>query len=247
MSIVFEPLKTKRAFELIVELLKDKIFAGEYHPGDQLPTEREMADMLQVSRPTVREAYRVLEILNFVEIKKGKDGGAYILEPTYHSLSYVLSDLLRLQNVSIDNLTEARLLLETDVIRLAVRRVEDNDITELEKWIVRGQEQLGAGQLANMENINFHLRLAEVTKNPILCIALSSIMNLLVIFLRALPVNWKVSQQITKEHYEILSALESRNEKLLLELMESHIRAINLRLSQLKEEDDNVLFGIMKG
>jgi len=117
----------------------------------------------------------------------------------------------------------------------------------LEKWILRGREQLGAGQVAIMENINFHLRLAEVTKNPILCIALSSIMSLLVIFLRALPVNCRVSQQITKEHYEILSALESKNEKLLLELMQSHIRAINLRLSQLKKEDDNVLFCIMKG
>lgn len=112
---------------------------------------------------------------------------------------------------------------------------------------MRGREQLGAGQVAIMENINFHLRLAEVTKNPILCIALSSIMSLLVIFLQALPVNWRVSQQITKEHYEILSTLESKNEKLLLELMQSHIRAINLRLSQLKKEDDNVLFCIMKG
>ncbi|MGV7223586.1 MAG: FadR/GntR family transcriptional regulator [Nitrospinales bacterium] len=112
---------------------------------------------------------------------------------------------MQLQNVSIENLTEARILLETDVIRLAVRRVEDNDIEELEKWILRGGEQLGAGQLAIMENINFHLRLAEVTKNPILCIALSSIMNLLVIFFRALPINWKVSQQVTKEHYEMRS------------------------------------------
>ncbi|MEW5722413.1 MAG: FCD domain-containing protein [Thermodesulfobacteriota bacterium] len=233
MAIGFEPLKTKRAFELIVELLKDKIFAGEYRSGDQLPTEREMAEQLQVSRPTVREAYRALELLNIVEIKRGKEGGAFILEPTYHSLSRVLSDLLRLQNVSLDDLTEARLLLEKDILRLAVSMVTDHDLSEIETWITRGVMRLDQGELATQENINFHLRLAEAAGNPILCLALASVMDLLAIFLRALPVNLEISRQVTREHYEILSALKVRDESRLGEVMEKHIRAINVRLSRL--------------
>ena len=114
-TLPLDRVKVRRTFEVIVDLIKDRIFSGEYRPGDRLPAEREAAERLGVGRPAVREAYRALEMVGIVQIRKGKQGGAFIVERDRRTVTETLSDLIRLREVRISELTEARMVLETRV------------------------------------------------------------------------------------------------------------------------------------
>ena len=74
-SVEFEPRQTKRAFEHIVEQIRNRIYKGLLKPGDRLPSERELAEQFHTARLPVREAFRVLEESGLIHIKKGKMGG----------------------------------------------------------------------------------------------------------------------------------------------------------------------------
>ncbi len=76
----FEPRQTKRAFEHISEQIRNLVYTGAIKPGERLPSERELAEQFQTGRLAVREAFRVLEQMGLVYIRKGKTGGAYIGE-----------------------------------------------------------------------------------------------------------------------------------------------------------------------
>lgn len=235
MDVPFKPLKTRRTFELIVEMIKEKIFAGEYCSGDRLPTERDLAEMLEVSRPTVREAYRALELFGIIEVRKGKEGGAFILEPNHASLTRTISDLLRLGRVRLTDLTEARLCLEKDVVELAVGKATPNDIKRLRVWIDKAFEKIQAGIPASEENVAFHLCFAEIAGNPVLLMLLNSVMDLLLLFIKALNTDVETSRQVAQEHYDIVASLEEGDLERLTEVMDRHIRSSNRRL-ELREK-----------
>ncbi|MDE2166993.1 MAG: FadR family transcriptional regulator [Alphaproteobacteria bacterium] len=232
----FESIKAKRTFELIADVLKDRIFAGQYRPGDRLPAEREMAEMLAVGRPAVREAYRALELIGIVEVRKGKEGGAFIREPDYRSVTRSLTDLVRLRHVSLADLTEARLMLEKTVAELAMKRVVAGDLVALNGWIDRAIAKLDVGLSAADENIGFHIRLAEISGNPVLVMVLSSIMDLLAVVLRALGSDRKHSREVAEDHHAIVTALKTREFARLWPVMERHIRASNERLTALAKK-----------
>ena len=76
MTIVFEPIRPKKISEEIVDQIKSLISKGDLKPGDRIPSERELAVMLGVSRPSVREAIMVLDAMGFLEARQG--GGTYV-------------------------------------------------------------------------------------------------------------------------------------------------------------------------
>ena len=77
---MFEAAKSNKISAQIVEQIRKAIFEGNLKPGDKLPSEKELLDTFQVSRATLREALRSLEVLGFLEIKKGASGGAFVVE-----------------------------------------------------------------------------------------------------------------------------------------------------------------------
>src|SRR5689334_1123222 len=76
----FRPIKTRRIFEEICDAIRARLISGELKAGDRLPSERELSEMLDVSRTALREAIRSLEIAGIVEMKKGSRGGAFITQ-----------------------------------------------------------------------------------------------------------------------------------------------------------------------
>ena len=78
-SLPFKPIRTKRAFEEVCDQIREEIQSGNLAPGDKLPSERELAEQFHVSRSTVREAFRTLEIGGVLELQKGVRGGAVVL------------------------------------------------------------------------------------------------------------------------------------------------------------------------
>ncbi len=214
-------------------MLKYRIFSGEYRPGDRLPAEREAADMLGVGRPAVREAYRALELIGIVKIRKGKQGGAFITERDRQTVTDMLSELIRLRQVDMSHLAEARLVLETDVARLAIRQVGAEEIASLRACVETAIERSKRGFTASVENLQFHLRLGEMSGNPILSMMLASTLDLLQMVIGAVAPSPEVSRANAEEHYAIIEALQSGDFERLRPVLEDHIRRSNGELIRL--------------
>lgn len=232
----FEPLKIRRTFEVIVDLIKDRVFSGTYKLGDRLPAEREFAEALRVGRPAVREAYRALELIGILEIRKGKQGGAFITEQDHRLVTQTLGDLIRLRQVGLAELTDARLILEKDVAELAIRRVVPEDIAKLRASIDSAIAQSHSGITASEENLRFHALLGEMSGNPILAMMLASIMDLLRLVIRAASPGPDASLDTATDHIDIVDALQARDFGLLWPLLEDHIRRSNGKLIELSKQ-----------
>jgi GntR family transcriptional regulator, transcriptional repressor for pyruvate dehydrogenase complex len=229
-SIQFQPLNEKKNFEKIVDLIKQKVFSGEFRPGDRLPAERDLAETLRVSRLSVREAYRSLELFGMLEIRRGNEGGAFIRAANRNSIIQSVSDLFRLQGITLEEWTEARLLLELDIGRLAMKRADKRDISRLEALIKEAREKMDAGIPAHEEHIRFHLAFAELAHNPILFTAYNSMMDLLLSNLVALKITLDHSRKATLNHARIVDALKQKNLEQLSAVIEEHVRQAGGRL-----------------
>jgi GntR family transcriptional regulator, transcriptional repressor for pyruvate dehydrogenase complex len=178
--IEFQPIRPRRVFEEICDRIRAELAAGTLRPGDKLPPERELAEQFGVSRTAVREALRTLEIAGLVRLQKGAKGGAFIMDGT-QSVRQSLQDLINLGRLSLDDLTEARLLIQDVIVRLACIRATQEDFLALERDIDRTEELTAAGRLRERleYSIEFYKILAAATRNDVLSILIDSLTHIL--------------------------------------------------------------------
>lgn len=236
MSTRFEPIEENKKFEKIVTLIKEKILAGEFRQGDRLPTERELSDALRVSRLAVREAYRALQMFGIIEIRRGHQGGAFICSPSNQSIVQSISDLFRFQGIGIEEWTEARLIFETDIARLVIKRAKREDFDRLEKVIEMTEQMALEGKLVHSELIRFHLVLAEVARNQILYTSYSSMMDLLESSFLALGVSAEHYDSVSQEHRKILAALRDGDSEVFIQMVEQHVKRAGTNLLNIAEK-----------
>jgi DNA-binding FadR family transcriptional regulator len=108
----FTAIKTQRAYEHIVAQIEQAIASGALKPGEHLPSEREMMEDFGVSRPTIREALRVLESNGMVRSKHGNPFGPEILEPSAELLYRPMAQLVRTKHLSLSEFLPVRIALE---------------------------------------------------------------------------------------------------------------------------------------
>lgn len=165
----YKRVRTPRVFEEVTAQLRERVIHGHLRAGDRLPAERELAVKLGVSRNTVREALRVLEMAGVLRLQKGALGGAFVVAPNGDVVSTALQDMFQLGSVTPAQLTEARLLIEESVVRLACQRITDADLDELEANVQASFKASEAGDFVGRSRINleFHNILARATGNPV--------------------------------------------------------------------------------
>lgn len=168
---MFRPARQNKVFQDVVDQIEEAILSRQLKPGDVLPAERELKEMLQVSRGTLREAFRVLEEKGLIDIKLGTGGGAVIKDPSYEPVSESLARLIRHQKVSLAHLAEFRSGVEGEVAALAAQRATPDDIKVLENLLQRTRHFKEQGQDVSQEfleaDMQVHLKLAEIAGNPI--------------------------------------------------------------------------------
>ncbi|HHS82672.1 MAG TPA: FadR family transcriptional regulator, partial [Devosia sp.] len=149
-----KPIVRESVAEMVARRVLDMVTSGVLKAGDQLPPERELAEMLSVSRPSVREAIRGLSILGVVRSRQG--GGAYISELDADALLGPIQFFLSLQDVNIRELYDARSLIESDVARRAAENMSEADLAELES-ILDAQQALLSDTIAfRASDFKFH-------------------------------------------------------------------------------------------
>lgn len=159
-----KPIKPKRISDQVFDQLRELIFRGEFKPGERILPERELAEALGVSRPTVRNAINRLSAMGLLEQKQGQ--GTFVRNPEFESKN-PLAIAMETQNASLEDLLEVRMGLECNAAALAARRADENDIHFLEKSIEEMKSEIKSGRLGTEADVSFHMAISYATKNPL--------------------------------------------------------------------------------
>ena len=235
--VVFQPATTKRASEIIFEQIREMIIRGDLKPGDRLPNERSMMEMFGRSRPTVREALRMLERGGYIRANAGSNG-ATVMEPSTENLEDVMQDALEVGHVSITDMHEYRLVSENAAMVWACERRTDEDLDAL-----REQLELMADNLHNFENYvrmdaDFHTLIAGMTKNCVSQIINKTLSVLNRNFMLAKATSMTAAEQedmlqrVHAMHVKIFEALETRDVDMACKAMEEHLLAFENDLKE---------------
>ena len=163
-----EPVKKIRLYESIVKQIQSLISSGQLTPGQRLPPERDLADELGVSRTSIREALRSLEMMGYLESRVGVGGGTFIKEASFHNaISPFSKSLLQNQDFIVE-LLEVRLFLETEVARLAAIHRTPEHIEQLEAAIEQMSGEIEQGDTGLDGDNQFHHVLADAADNRVL-------------------------------------------------------------------------------
>lgn len=176
----FRPVATKRAFEDIAAQIRGRLARQALRAGDRLPAERQLAEQFHVSRNTLREALRSLEIAGLLELRKGAAGGAFIKEGGGDAAVAGLADLYHLGAIKPEHLTEARIIIGTEVARLACARRTKEDLAALAANVAAAEEATLRGDVVQRAHINyeFHRLLARAARNPVLTVITDALMEM---------------------------------------------------------------------
>ncbi|MEO8450330.1 MAG: FCD domain-containing protein [Gemmatimonadota bacterium] len=160
---MFQPVRTRRTFEEAVAQIADAIRAGDLKKGDRLPSERELVAQMAISRPTLREAIKVLVESGVVRVKPGPGGGMFVRSDLVPVDLVVERRELRVNEVA--GVLEARRLFEPRVAQLAALYATDVDFEAMERTISLQREVIGDRQRSLQLDLRFHLLMARATKN----------------------------------------------------------------------------------
>jgi DNA-binding FadR family transcriptional regulator len=221
---MFRPVRVARASDEVVQQMKALILSGRLGPGAQLPSEKDLTEQFRLSRITVRDALRVLESEGLIEIKVGARGGAFVARPNAERVGESLTNLLRLQQVTIRELIEARLAVEPYVASLAAQRATAEDMTAMGRAVADARAARDAGDQRFMpHSVAFHIALAGAAKNQVLFFTVNSLRAPFhEALVRLLPAD-DMAERAIADHRQILDAIKTHDSQRAQRLMHEHI------------------------
>ena len=224
----FTPIKSKRLYEEIVEQIKQLITKGRLKPGDRLLAERELAEQFQVSRASVREAIRTLEMLGVIDIRPGE--GTFVRGTDSDDIIRPLAMFLAVERISLLDMFEMRRIFETATAGLAAERASLEELDQIGSALENMRERLNVMDPEKGEEFDaaFHYAVAEATHNSLLTKLFKTVSEE---FAKANSVarrqlyhdNVKNAQKIIDQHSEILEAIRSRSPQAASEAMLVHL------------------------
>lgn len=235
-AVNLKPIHTQRASEAIYDQIKDMILSGQLKPGDRLPSERNMMDMLQRSRPTIREALRMLERSGFIRTIPGSNG-AIIQEPNTKGVEQSLEAMLQASQITLEKLSEYRSLNDVAIAGWAAARRTDEDLEVLDSMLEHAAATVENYEQFILIDPVFHGLLAKASKNEVAYIMTQVFSKLIVNMLRARmePMNTEerveMCKGIVKMHRDVVDAIHAKDVKAAEDAMRYHVHAFLLDLS----------------
>jgi len=212
---------TRLMSEEIADILRENIISGNINPGEKV-NEYQVAKLLNISRPPVREAFRLLVAEDLITLIPRK--GAFVS---------------KMSSQEVQEIYEMKSMMESFALRLAIPIMNEKDISEIDLILNLMEKEIKGNNFKKIQrlNIEFHRRIIKMSKNQKLIHFYESIVLPIRRYQRiglSAPISWKTSLQ---EHECIVEAIQSRNIELAEELTREHtMRGIRRVIKRLEEK-----------
>ncbi len=218
--------RVRKAYEQVADQLRELIMTGELSQGERLPNEAVLAREFGVSRATIREALRVLAAQSLIRTAKGAGGGSYVTLPSVDHISAFLSANINLltgnRDLTLEELVEARMLLEIPAARLAAERRREEDLERLRSSIPLDAVRIDTRK-EFVHNAEFHTTIIECCGNTLLYIAAQPIFSTLSTHLTRSTLGKRFYRDIHRHHETILAAVAAGDPDAAGSEMQSHL------------------------
>ena len=224
---IFDTDKFKKRSKYLFNEIKEKIFKGEFLSGERLLSERELSRRFMVSRVTVREALKELVTSGFLDVKRGVKGGYFVVDEIRESIRESLYDLARLGRLPLNDIVEARIILEPDIIKLAYERATKEDLLRMDKEIKEHEKIIESDEpeiYKARRGLIFHRIIGESINNSVLELAINYIIDLHNIIMPDLRYSYQFFKILLKEHIDIYIAIKERDSNKASILMINHLK-----------------------
>jgi len=219
----FETVRRNKVYEEVARQI-ERLILKKLQPGDKLPSERELAETLQVSRSSIRDAIRSLELMGMVEPRQGV--GTIVCEISAESVVNPLANALKRKEELINELLDFRKMLEPPLAARAATHASADEISEMEDILDRQQEKLRQGDNAIAEDSEFHYSIALASGNSVVLKVLDTLMDLLRDTReRNLQVEGRPEKSVAG-HRRILSAIKRHDAEAAKAAMRRHIEDV---------------------
>jgi DNA-binding FadR family transcriptional regulator len=236
MDMTFEPFEKdvlpKKIATRLLSLVKEK----QLRPGDKLPPERELAVMMQVSRPSLREALQALALMNIIEMRQGD--GTYVTSLEPELLVEPLDFVFSLNDSTLLQLFEARKIVEVGIVALAAQRITAAEIQELETCLEKSLKASDNPRAFLEADLELHKRIVTAAQNPLLGRFMDSISQLgLVSRSRTTEIPGLIKQSAA-DHQAIVAALKAHDPEAARQAMLRHLDNVEQKLKALIPENE---------
>lgn len=225
--IVFTPVKSAKVYEQVIDQIKTMITSGELKKGDKLPPERELVEKFEVSRTSIREALRALQIIGLIECRQG--GGNYIRESFEGNLIEPLSLMFVLQESRKEEILELRKVLEVETVSLAAAKITAEELKELKRIITEMKGKPTEEYNVRLDS-EFHYLIAKASRNYLIISILTAVSSLMDSFIKeareAILMKDENKETLIEHHEDIYEAIAARDSKKAAKVMGKHMDLI---------------------
>lgn len=234
----FQEIRIESPVDKIIRQIRELITSGQLKPGDKLPPERKLSEKLGVGRSNVRDAIKKLEFYGI--LKTQPQSGTIVAGMGITALEGLISDVLKIENSDFASLVETRVLMETESAKLAALRRTDQDIADIKEALEAYEHKVMLNQQAVEEDLMFHLKIAEASKNTVL--------KSLMLIITPDIINNFIHLDICKdgrfvnaldEHKIILKHIIAQEPEKAAEAMRTHLRDVFQYSQSLKNQQEN--------
>lgn len=232
MSHRMRPITPVRTFEHVIDQIVDSIGLGELNVGDRIPSERELAVGMGISRPTLREAIRALVDLGVLEVRRDSPPGVYV--KSTHLPRELLRSRVELSANEVRSVLEARRMLEPRVALLAAARGTTEDFDRMQATIDAQKAMIADGTVVSdpdhfaVHDVHFHMRMGAATHNSTIILLMKTLQGRLEFARDLVQHEHDIPEWVIDIHERTLSAIMKADHDLIEAVMEEHIRELEL-------------------
>lgn len=231
----YEKIKTKKLYEEVTEQIYGMILRGTLQPGDKLDSVEQLASRFEVGRSAVREALSALKAMGLVEMRQGE--GTYIRTFDPKRISLPLSMAVLMKEEDILYLLEVRKIIETGTATIAAKKRTEENLEAMSLAINDMRMENIGEDVGERADFQFHLAIAEATKNPLIIGLLNDVSGLMKESMRETRKIWhhsklKKMEDLHQDHTDIFNAVRDQDQTKAVQAMNRHLENVEIVLRE---------------
>ena len=226
-------IRKENCYEIVVDALENQILDGKIPYGSKIPSEPDLGKQFGVSRNVIREAMKTLKDRKLVDQRNGD--GTYVTKPDYSNVSKVLNRIVRLEDISYENIYEMRLILEPYACNVATQTITRQQLAALEHVIKEMETAENNPEERANADLHFHQLFIEYANNPLMACVYYAIMELASpILIKDLRSGKEGHISGLNYHKKILDTVKSGDSIAAEAIMREHLEVSRMRCSKEK-------------